>query len=198
MLVEIGGLRIIGNEKDRKMRAFPYPWIRSMIVFGIFLIMATGSVNAGCVGVSTDFICGDTVNESCTFNEHLNCSGDGLIVEADNITLDGNGYTIIGPGRGDEEGIQNEGHNGITIKNLKINEFNFGIYFKDANDCSIVNNSIGYGVGSGIWFMIMLAFTPIWYLDCKLEEKQMTELYGRKYQEYEERTGMFFPRVMKK
>ncbi|MEA3255734.1 MAG: methyltransferase [Candidatus Altiarchaeota archaeon] len=52
-----------------------------------------------------------------------------------------------------------------------------------------------------IYIMFMLAFTPIWYLGCKLEEKQITELYGRKYQEYKERTGMFFPRtgmVMKK
>jgi len=32
---------------------------------------------------------------------------------------------------------------------------------------------------SEIWFMIMLAFIPIWYLDCRIEENQMTELYGR-------------------
>ncbi|HEX55076.1 MAG: hypothetical protein DRO95_05090 [Candidatus Altiarchaeales archaeon] len=76
------------------MGAFSYPWIRSMTAAGILLIMATGSVSAGCVGVNTgtDFICGDTVNESCTFNENLNCSGDGLIVE---ILLLGINFIII-------------------------------------------------------------------------------------------------------
>ncbi len=59
----------------------------------------------------------------------------------------------------------------------------------------IMLTGAGILFSSGIWFRIMLAFTPIGYLDCKIEEKQMTELYGRKYQEYQEGTGMFFPKI---
>lgn len=59
----------------------------------------------------------------------------------------------------------------------------------------IMLTGAGILFSSGIWFMIMLAFTPIWYLDCRIEEKQMTGLYGSKYQEYQERTGMFFPKI---
>ena len=55
------------------------------------------------------------------------------------------------------------------------------------------------GVGmlwfSSTWFIILLVFIPIWYLICKAEEKQMTELSDGKYQEYKERTGMFFPKL---
>ncbi|MFH1508831.1 MAG: isoprenylcysteine carboxylmethyltransferase family protein [bacterium] len=55
------------------------------------------------------------------------------------------------------------------------------------------------GVGllwfSSYWFVILLAFTPIWYLIVRAEEKQMTELSGGKYQEYKKRTGMFFPKM---
>lgn len=46
---------------------------------------------------------------------------------------------------------------------------------------------------SKLWFIILLSFTPIWYLDCKLEEGQMTDLHGEKYLAYKKRVGMFFP-----
>ncbi|MEA1925540.1 MAG: right-handed parallel beta-helix repeat-containing protein [Candidatus Altiarchaeota archaeon] len=121
-----------------------------IVVFGILLIMAIESVNAGCVGSTTEFGCGDTVTESCRFNENLNCStGHGLFIGADAVTIDGNGYTM--GGTGSNEGIHNEGYNRVTLKNLNIEGFCFGIYFKDADNSDISNNNISYGVGSGIW-----------------------------------------------
>jgi protein-S-isoprenylcysteine O-methyltransferase Ste14 len=54
------------------------------------------------------------------------------------------------------------------------------------------------GVGmlwfSSTWFIILLLFTPIWYWIGRKEEEQMIEITDRKYQDYKERTGMFFPR----
>jgi len=47
---------------------------------------------------------------------------------------------------------------------------------------------------SYLWFLIMLFFMPIWYVNCRLEEKQMTEIHGKKYLEYKKKTGMFFPK----
>ncbi len=59
-----------------------------------------------------------------------------------------------------------------------------------------------FGVGivffSKIWFMIMLVFIPVWYFNCKIEEKQMTEFHGEKYLNYKKRTGMFFPKIFYK
>ena len=49
---------------------------------------------------------------------------------------------------------------------------------------------------SKIWFVIMLIFIPIFYLDCKIEEKQMTELHRKKYLDYKKRTGIFFPKII--
>ena len=62
-----------------------------VLVAAVFLIFFVGSANAGCVGESgTDFGCGDTVTESCTFDEDLSCpAGQGLIIGADGITIDG-------------------------------------------------------------------------------------------------------------
>jgi len=134
---------------------------KSMIGMGalavtvVLLICAVGTANAGCIGEITgiDYRCGDTVIESCTFNENLNCSTKyGLIIGADDITIDGNGYTMVGYVEyADSEGIHNEGYNNITVKNLDIKDFCFGIFFTDANNCFIANNTVSYGVGSGIW-----------------------------------------------
>ena len=56
-------------------------------------------------------------------------------------------------------------------------------------------------IGTGIlffsypWFIIMIFFMPIWYFNCRIEEKQMTAIHGEKYTEYRKRIGMFFPKL---
>ena len=62
-----------------------------VLVAAVFLIFFVGNAHAGCIGESgTDFGCGATVTESCTFDEDLSCpAGHGLIIGADGITIDG-------------------------------------------------------------------------------------------------------------
>jgi parallel beta-helix repeat protein len=126
-----------------------------LVAMAIFMMsfIVIGTVSAGCVGdvTGTDYGCGDTVIESCTFNENLTCPEGGLNTGADGITIDGNGYTLSGMGGSGKEGIRNTRCDDVTIKNLNIRDFCFGIYFTGVNNCSIKNNSISYGVGSGIW-----------------------------------------------
>jgi len=53
---------------------------------------------------------------------------------------------------------------------------------------------IGLGIlfFSASWFVILVLFLPLWYFDCLLEEQQMTDLHGQKYEDYKKKTGMFF------
>jgi len=51
---------------------------------------------------------------------------------------------------------------------------------------------------SPVWFAVMLAFVPIWYLDGRIEEKQMIEIHKSAYLDYRIETGMFLPRVWMK
>ena len=127
--------------------------IGQAILVAIFLMSFIGTVSAGCVGdvTGTDYGCGDTVIESCTFNENLTCPEGGLNIGAEGITIDGNGYTLSGTGGSGKQGIRNGGCDDVAIKNLNTRDFCFGIYFTGVNNCSIKNNSISYGVGSGIW-----------------------------------------------
>ena len=45
------------------------------------------------------------------------------------------------------------------------------------------------------WFVILLLFTPVWYWIGRKEEEQMVEITDGEYQDYKERTGMFFPKL---
>jgi len=47
------------------------------------------------------------------------------------------------------------------------------------------------------WFLIMILFMPIWYFNCRIEERQMMVIHGEKYFEYKKNVGMFFPKFMK-
>ena len=51
----------------------------------------------------------------------------GITILADNIVLDGNGYTLKGTGGG--SGLYLQGRDQVTIKNLKVTNFKYGIKF---------------------------------------------------------------------
>jgi parallel beta-helix repeat protein len=79
--------------------------------------------------------CGETITRDTTLHRDLtNWPGDGLVIGADDITLDLNGYTIDGVQTGERDcgvqafGVGNpDGHDGVTIKNGTIREFGDGI-----------------------------------------------------------------------
>jgi len=43
------------------------------------------------------------------------------------------------------------------------------------------------------WFLVMLVFAPLWWLESREEEKQMQAKFGEQYTEYQNRTKMFIP-----
>jgi parallel beta-helix repeat protein len=116
-----------------------------------------GSPTCGCIALndpSTIFACGDIVTESCTFNCDLNCmSGHGLVIGADGVVIDGNGYTLDGVISGDctdseneRAGIFNSGHDDLVIKELEIKNFCNGIHLRgnDIKGDIVKNNTIDY------------------------------------------------------
>lgn len=46
-----------------------------------------------------------------------------------------------------------------------------------------------------LWFGVLFAFAPLWYLECREEERQLRAMHGQAYVAYQQRTGMFSPRV---
>src|SRR6267378_2323276 len=90
--------------------------------------------------------CAMRVSESFTLANDMTCTGDGMVVVSDNITVDLGGHTLTGPGMGpqtwplpqlDSVGVRVGGHTGVTIRNGKTTAFSTGIYFIDMVSSSI-------------------------------------------------------------
>jgi parallel beta-helix repeat protein len=66
----------------------------------------------------------------------IDCVGDGIVIDASNITLDLNGYVIDGDSSGGTPsmgaGVRNDGHDRVTIKNGSIREFTEGVDLENA------------------------------------------------------------------
>ena len=55
------------------------------------------------------------------------CTGSGLIVDADGVTIDLNGHTVQGDQSADHVGIDAQDHAGVTIRNGVVSSFDRGI-----------------------------------------------------------------------
>ena len=97
--------------------------------------------------------CGDTITASVVLTSSLNCSGDGLIVGANNLTIDLNGKRITGSGSG--TGIQispslpSTGLN-LTVRGGTIQRFGTAIDVENDGTLSLASvrlltNTLGLG-----------------------------------------------------
>ena len=81
--------------------------------------------------------CGQKITQSIIVNNNLgDCLGHGLIVGADNITIDLNGKTIDGKSIG--AAILNNGFDSVTIKNGRLTDFDFGVMLNNGTKLNIV------------------------------------------------------------
>jgi parallel beta-helix repeat protein len=81
--------------------------------------------------------CGDTITTDATLHHNLvNCPNNGILIGADNVTLDLNYHRIDGDGAkavgcGDQEdcdlGVASIGHDGVTVVHGSVREFRIGV-----------------------------------------------------------------------
>jgi parallel beta-helix repeat protein len=80
--------------------------------------------------------CGDTITADTTLdNDLLNCPNNGIVIGADDITVDLNGHLIDGDGtqfagcpEGEpcDLGVFNDGHDGVTVRHGSVRQFAVG------------------------------------------------------------------------
>ena len=105
-----------------------------MIVAAIASAMALSAGQAEASHVS----CGDTITADTTLDSDLvNCPNNGIVIGADDITLDLNGHRIDGDGtefagcvKGEfcDVGVVNFGHDGVTLRDGSVREFADGVF----------------------------------------------------------------------
>ena len=106
--------------------------------------------------------CGDTITADTTLDVDLaDCPNHGIVIGADDITLDLNGHTIDGDGEAFEAcvedeicdvGVLNDGHDGVTVTDGSVQEFGFGLLVTEASG----NRIVGVVSSSNLLFGIVL------------------------------------------
>lgn len=76
-------------------------------------------------------LCGTTILASLKLDHDLTCSGNGLTVGVDGITIDLNGHTITGPGSG--VGISVPNRTGVVIRGGTVRNFLSGVQLVNAS-----------------------------------------------------------------
>jgi parallel beta-helix repeat protein len=104
--------------------------------------------------------CGQTIVSSTKLDRDLiNCPNNGLIIGADNITLDLNGHVIDGdgvevtdcpPDQPCDLGVLASGHNGIIIKGGSVRQFTFGVIYDTADGGRLSHLDLSSHLWSGL------------------------------------------------
>lgn len=108
---------------------------------GTIYILDDGSISPSRANITT----ADSVTYTFTDDNY-----GSIVVQKDNIVVDGAGLALQGTQVWNSKGIDLTGRSNVTIKNLEIKEFFFGIWLKMSSDNSIHGNNITYNKG-GIW-----------------------------------------------
>ncbi len=94
----------------------------------------------------SQMLCGSTITSSFSLGSNYLCSGDGFTIDADDVTILGNGYNLTGLGTG--KGISVTSRNNFNLIDLRITNFSRGVYYESSHHgnltgVTLVNNTIG-------------------------------------------------------
>jgi len=116
--------------------------IQSVKAIGTIYIRADGSVDPPTAPILRS---GDLY----TLTGNITSDADGIVIERNNMTLDGAGYAIIGSASVWSTGVYLFGRSNVTLKNIDIEGFHFGLYLESSSFNHILQNTIkgdSYGI----------------------------------------------------
>jgi parallel beta-helix repeat protein len=116
-----------------------FPYTRTVYADSTIYIRSDGSIDPPTAPIQR-------VGNTYTFTANIN---DRIIIERDNIILNGNSYKLAGAGA--NYGIYFENRNNVTIRNVYITGFKYGIYLKLSTNCKIDCNWLDSNELGGIW-----------------------------------------------
>lgn len=128
------------------------------LMVAVALSVAVGSASGRALGPQPG--CGDTITVDTKLTSNLvNCPNNGLIIGADNITLDLNGHVIDGddaeftecpPDEACDIGVLGFDHQGLTIKGGTVGEFTFGALVVGFTDSRLTRIDLSNNFFSGL------------------------------------------------
>ena len=122
--------------------------VGAAIIGGIVIGFALPPAPARAALPAERVACGQPIDHSLRVANNLLCTGDGLIVTQNNITLDLGGHRIEGDGS--DTGIDLFGRLGVTVRNGVVSNFQSGISLSFADDSTVrdllVRGTTGFGI----------------------------------------------------
>jgi hypothetical protein len=126
----------------------------------VILVLA-GVVALSGAEAASGVSCGDTITTDATLHHNLvNCPNNGVVIGADNVTLDLNYHTIDSDGTPatgcdpDTEfcdiGVLNDGHDGVTVVHGSVRQFNLGVVVGGARHNRLLDLSASRSRFSGM------------------------------------------------
>jgi parallel beta-helix repeat protein len=116
----------------------------TLAVLALLIGAGTSTAQATAGSAASHVTCGQTITTDTKLdNDLVDCPNNGIVIGADNVTLDLNGHVIDGDGTEftacppDEPcdmGVVDLDHQGVTIKGGTIREFDFGALVVGASD----------------------------------------------------------------
>jgi parallel beta-helix repeat protein len=121
---------------------------RYVVALALGLLAVPATALAGGDGGAA---CGATITSDTKLRADLsNCPGDGLVIGADNITLDLGRRTIDGSGTAGSQGIRLAGRRGVKITGGTVQEFASGIGLDASDGNRVAAVSVRASTGRGI------------------------------------------------
>jgi hypothetical protein len=107
-----------------------FGFLGAVIIFGLFFTSLAWSAS-----------CGETLIENAVLTTDLVCSGNGLELGANGISLNCQGHSISKTGSGGT-GVLVNNTLGVTISNCSILDFDYGVFVENSNHSIYANNTI--------------------------------------------------------
>ena len=127
----------------------------------IVILALAGVCRSSGAEAASNVSCGDTITADMTLHRNLvNCPNNGIIIGADNVTLDLNYHRIDGDGIPNADcnpqsercdvGVDIEGHDGVTVVHGSVRQFEDGVIVVATRDNGLLGVSSSRNHYSGI------------------------------------------------
>lgn len=75
----------------------------------------------------------------------------GVVIAAPDIVLDGAGHSLTGGGKGSGKGVYAKQLQRVTVRNLRVSGFDYGIYLEQCGEATVAGNTVSGNAYYGIY-----------------------------------------------
>ena len=124
-----------------------------LVRHGTLVIAVTAAVLvAGVPAAEARAHCGMRIKHDFTLRRNLhNCPGDGLVVVADDVTVNLRGHLVDGRRKRNSFGVRVAGADGVVVKRGRIRQFGMGVLLVDSSHGRILHNLIRGSFDEGVF-----------------------------------------------